>query len=140
MIQQGDVVYFKKVTLEPTRRSREIGFKGGNGFAVMLGIVPPFGREPTPAHLLTLMGQIGFVSFDDIKEFMGEEQMNTIVNKFTDKYVPKVPSKPTPQPLIVSGDSPPIRDVVEAAERSAPLIVLPTPQQTKSLTRKDPQS
>lgn len=100
MINIGDVVYFKKVTREIKRRSQEIGFKGGHGFGVMLGIVPPFQKEPAEGTLLQLMGQVGFMSFDDVKEFIGEDQMKVCVEKFKVKYY-----KPKSN-LILSGKPP----------------------------------
>jgi hypothetical protein len=95
MIKPGDIVFFKKVTRSTKRRDPEIAFKGGNGFGVMLGIVPPFGPEPTESILLMLLGSVGFVSFDDVKDFLGEDQMKICVDKFTERYMTKKIEQPS---------------------------------------------
>ena len=89
MLNTGDIIYFKKVTRQTKRGSPEIGFKGGNGFGLMLGIVPPFGAEPDNSVLIALMAQTGYISFDDIIEFIGKEQCDIIIEKFKLKYTPK---------------------------------------------------
>lgn len=92
MIAPGDVVYFKVCTKESKRRARQIGFKGGQGFGVMLGIVPPFGGDPSATQLFSLMGQVGFLSFDNVVEFLGVDQAKICIAKFEEKYhPPKVP-------------------------------------------------
>ena len=90
----GDVVFFKKVTKMPDRRSQEIGFKGGHGFGVMLGMVPPFAKAPPESLLMLLMGQAGYVAFDDVMNFFGEEVGKECVKKFEEKYYPKMQNTP----------------------------------------------
>lgn len=86
MLKSGDIVFFKKCTRSAKRRSPEIGFKGGNGFAIMLGIVPPFQKEPVESQVLALMGSVGFLSFDDVVNFLGEELGKECCQKFEEKY------------------------------------------------------
>jgi hypothetical protein len=99
MIKPGDIIFFKSVTRKIGRREPEIKFKGGSGFAVMLGIVPPFGKPPEVGHLMALMGGAGYISFDDVREFLSEEQMKICITKFEDKYLPK-PEKPKSQLIL----------------------------------------
>lgn len=100
LLKTGDVVFFKKVTRSAQRRSPEIGFKGGSGFGVMLGIVPPQMQDPAEAQLMVLMGQAGYMAFDDVKAFLGEEALKTVMAKFQDKYYPKKEEKPASKLII----------------------------------------
>lgn len=88
-MKNGDVVFFKKAKTTSARKGLEIGFKG-YGFGVMLGHVLPFAADPKPEMLLRLMGTIGFVSFDDVGELLGNEQAANLVKAFEDKYYGKV--------------------------------------------------
>lgn len=93
-IKPGDVVFFKSVTRECKKTSTPVAFKGGTGFGVILGIVPPFGRPPTEAHLMMLMGSAGFVSFDDVVKFLGEDLGKKCIADFEEKYYPKKDIEP----------------------------------------------
>lgn len=93
MVKVGDVVYFKKMTREPQRRSPEMAFKGGHGFGVMLGIVPPGMPAPKESDLMMLMGQTGFISFDDVAAFLGEEVGKECIKKFEEKYYKPIEKK-----------------------------------------------
>lgn len=85
-VKQGDVVFFRKVKKSSKPKSPEIGFKG-NGFGVFLGHVPLFAPDPPGFLIFRMLGQTGFISFDDVKEFIGdEEKFQAIVDKYTDKY------------------------------------------------------
>lgn len=77
----GDIVFFKKVSENADKKSQEITFKGGWGFGVMLGIVAPFHKPPQESHLSALMGQAGYISFDDVAKFLGREQGELCVKK-----------------------------------------------------------
>ena len=84
-MNQGDVVYFKLAQDSSHRKSKKITFKG-MGYGVFLGHVPPFQKDPPPAHLIRQMGQIGFVTFDDVAQILGDEQAALVVKKFEEKY------------------------------------------------------
>lgn len=92
-IKPGDVVFFKQCSREMAKE-KLIAFKGGWGFAVMLGIVPPFGKPPIEAQLMALMGSAGYMAFDDVANFLGEEQGKLCVKMFEEKYYPKLPPEP----------------------------------------------
>jgi hypothetical protein len=92
-IKPGDVIYFKECSQEMAK-AKLIGFKGGWGFAVMLGIVPPFGKPPIEAQLMALMGSAGYMAFDDVANFLGEEQAKLCVKMFEEKYYKKILQKP----------------------------------------------
>lgn len=89
-MKPGKVVYFRSAKLNTHRKTGDWAFKQGHGFGLLLGTVPLFGKEPSPVELLRLVGTIGFLSFDDVAEFVGEEQAEICVKKFEDKYYGKV--------------------------------------------------
>lgn len=84
----GDCVYFRKCQRGTKNVFPEIGF-AGHGFGIMLGIVPTNQKEPGPLQLFQMMGKIGFISFDAINEFLGEEVAKNVIEKFQDKYYGK---------------------------------------------------
>lgn len=88
-MKQGDLVYFKAASTSAKPRTPVVGFKG-HGYGVMLGAVPPFQKDPPAIVVMRNMGQIGFVSFDDVGEFLGPEAGAECVRKFEDKYYGKV--------------------------------------------------
>jgi len=89
-MKNGDVVYFKKAKHSSKIKDKtEITFKG-MGFGVLLGHVPPFQKDPPASHLLKLMGTIGFLTFDDVAEFLGDEMGSKCVKAFEDKYYGKL--------------------------------------------------
>jgi hypothetical protein len=94
-MKPGDAVFFKQARTSTRRNGQEVKFKG-YGFGVMLGHVPPFAGDPPIAHLFRMMGGIGFVSFDDIAKFIGDEMAQKCVEAFKDKYYGNVvvPEKP----------------------------------------------
>jgi hypothetical protein len=104
-LTMGDCVFFKSIRLGTRRKDQEIQFKG-HGFGIYLGAVPVFGKEPTPEQLFMGMGHIGFLTFDDVAEFLGDKAGEEVVNKFTAKYykaeatapeaeAPLIPQPPT---------------------------------------------
>lgn len=81
----GDVMFFKTAKKESRRNAKEMKFKG-HGFGVFLGHVPPFMPDPDPAQLIRMMGQIGFLTFDDVATFLGDEMAAKCVKMYEDKY------------------------------------------------------
>lgn len=92
-MKNGDVVFFQAAKTEPTRKAATIAFKG-HAFGVLLGHVPPFAKAPPAEHMLRLMGSIGFISFDDVGEFFGDETGALAVTKFEEKYYGKAAASP----------------------------------------------
>lgn len=90
-LQKGDCVYFKEAQLGTRKDSQRVQFKG-HGFAMMLGIIPHFGKEPAPEDLFRIMGSIGFVTFDDVAELLGAEQGTLCVAKYEAKYALRPPT------------------------------------------------
>lgn len=95
-MKNGDVVFFQSAKTEPTRKAANISFKG-HAFGILLGHVPPFAKAPPAEHMLRLMGTIGFISFDDVGEFFGNEIGADAVKKFEDKYYGKVVDPNAPE-------------------------------------------
>lgn len=87
-MKNGDVVFFQAAKTEPTRKAATISFKG-HAFGVLLGHVPPFAKAPPAEHMLRLMGTVGFISFDDVGAFFGDEIGAQAVTKFEEKYYGK---------------------------------------------------
>lgn len=109
----GDVVFFKECARDTNRHSIKIGFKGGTGFAVMLGIVAPFGKMPTEQLIMCLMGQAGYIAFDDVVNFLGQEAGEKCIKMFQDKYYPKI-IQPQEKKLILpvgAKGNPPIGEI-----------------------------
>lgn len=89
-MNNGDVVFFKKAKASSARKSPEVMFKG-HGFGILLGHVPPFAQNPPAGYVIGQLGSIGYLSFDDVIEFLGDEAGATCVQKFEAKYLPKAP-------------------------------------------------
>lgn len=91
-IKNGTCVFFKEfqTTAHPRKHSK-LRFKY-LGFGVLLGNVPPFGKGPTTGDLYRSLGAIGYISFDDVGEFLGAEMGAKCVEEFEKKYTPKPPT------------------------------------------------
>lgn len=85
----GDVVYFKTAKKSSARKS-PIGTFEGHGFGVFLGHVANFQKDPTVDLVSRIMGASGYLSFDDIIEFLGQEKSVEVIRQFEDKYYGKV--------------------------------------------------
>jgi len=96
----GDIVFFQSAKTSSSMPG-EFRFKG-HGVGVFLGYVPPGVDDPPLDHLLRIMGGAGFLSFDDVKTFLGEEALKTVLEKFTLKYL---------KPPILGADGKPINEV-----------------------------
>ncbi len=81
----GEVVYFKKATRTTKRGALETSFTG-HAFGIMVGVVPPSRPEPSKQVLMMALAQMGYMSFDDVGEFLGKEQADLCVKKFEQKY------------------------------------------------------
>jgi hypothetical protein len=107
-LKSGDIVYFKTCTREPKRKAPVLTFKGAWGFGVLLGFLQPFAPPPTEKQLMPLMGNMGFLSFDDVEEFLGEEQAKLCIKKYEDKYYPKI-VQPPPKPTLILPPAPEVK-------------------------------
>jgi hypothetical protein len=58
----------------------------GHGFGIFLGHVPEFAQDPPLDHVLRILGQAGFIRFDEIKTFLGEAALKEVLTKFTQTY------------------------------------------------------
>lgn len=102
----GEVVFFQVAKTSSARKAPAVKFQG-HGFGVLLGYVPPFQKDPPPEMLLRIMGNIGFLSFDDVGEFLGAEAGTEVVKKFEDKYYGKVVDPTTQAELPLTESLPP---------------------------------
>ncbi len=94
-LSPGDIAFFKRAKKTSHRKSPEIMFKG-HAFGIILGIVPPFQKDPVESDLMRMIGTVGFLSFDDVAEFLGDVAGAECVKKFEDKYYGKVVAEPMP--------------------------------------------
>lgn len=99
-MKPGDVVYFRRAKKESGPEGKFVEFVG-HGFGVILGVLPPNQPAPNPVTLLRGMGQIGFLSFDDVKSILGDEMFEKCIEGYQDKYYGKVTELP-PSPLLDS--------------------------------------
>lgn len=100
LLKGGDIVFFRRVKREPRRNAKEIGFRDGFGFGVMLGITSSKFPMPLPEHLTILMGQAGYISFDDIYLLLGEDVAKSLIKKFEEKYYRSVPVDTAPKLIL----------------------------------------
>lgn len=85
MINQGDIVFFRKAKKSGKVKTPEATFKG-HGFGIFLGHAPLFAPDPPAFLILRMLGQVGFVSFDDVKTMLGEDQLEILSQKYKTKY------------------------------------------------------
>lgn len=90
MFRSGDVVYFKTAQNSSRRKSNGATFKG-YGIGLFIGHVTPFGKDPSPTELLKLVGACGYLSFDDVADFLGDEQAQKCVQAYEKKYYSQEP-------------------------------------------------
>lgn len=83
MIQPGQIAFFKNCSVK-TYGTPDLGFKG-HGFGIFLGVVPPFGKEPTEEQIMIFLGQIGFISYDQLARVMGAEMVVDLMKKIDEK-------------------------------------------------------
>lgn len=90
MINPGALVYIERCKRRPYRNEPQIQFKNGSlGFAMLLGHMQPGMEQPSPEHLMCMLGKLGFVSWDVIIEALGKELADKALKVWSDKYVPK---------------------------------------------------
>lgn len=103
MFKLGDIVFFKTAK-RGTKRSIPEGKFNGHGFGVLLGFVPPFAKDPLQSQVRPMMGNVGYITFDDVAEFFGDEIGKQCVEKFLEKYAPKPdPAAHPPEPPKILG-------------------------------------
>lgn len=85
VLKMGEIVFFRRCKRSSKRKAAEMELQG-HGFGVFLGHVPPFVKDPEDWELLRMMGQAGFISFDDVRAFLGEETLKDLLTKFTKTY------------------------------------------------------
>lgn len=96
-IQNGQCVFFNEFQTGAHRKSTRVKVKN-LAFGVLLGAIPPFGRDPSTGDLYRAMGAIGYCSFDDVAEFLGAELGQKCVEMFEKKYLTPVDPKIVPPP------------------------------------------
>jgi len=101
-MKPGMIVFFKEGKVSSHPKAHKFSFKG-HGIALLLGHVHNFQKDPDLNIIKILLGRLGYLSFDDVKDFLGKEKQKICVDLFEQKYTP-------PQPLIETPDTPPISE------------------------------
>lgn len=126
-LKPGNVVFFN-VCKKSTKQNSEPMVIKGHGFGVFLGVVPQFAPEPTREMMDPLLAGVGWVSFENVYELLGEEQFKILETKFREKYgleeakegeptpdVPPPKAEPTiampPEKKLIGIDGRPLTDV-----------------------------
>ena len=124
-LKPGGVVFFN-VCKKSTRPGSEPMVINGHGFGVFLGVVLSLTEEPTNEMLDPILANLGWVSFDHVAEFLGEEQCKILLDKLAEKYgleagkPDEAPPKPPPiltvpdRPALVGRDGKPIKKEPDA--------------------------
>lgn len=84
-LKPGQIVFFP-VCKKTTKPAAQPAVFKGHGFGVFLGVVPHGIMEPTRQMMTPLMAAIGWISFDDVAEFLGEEQLKELITKFKERH------------------------------------------------------
>lgn len=79
----GDLVYMK--IAKRGSKGEALQF-AGHGVGVFIGHVAPFQKDFDALDAFRALGRFGFVSFDDLQEFLGPEQTKACIDKFDMKY------------------------------------------------------
>lgn len=105
-LNPGQVVFYP-LCAKTTRPGTSPYVFQGHGFGVHLGVAGLGQPEPTKYMVPILMAGIGWVSFEEVRELLGEEACNTLMDKFRAKYEAKEEeSKPEDKPAIVAPEAP----------------------------------
>lgn len=91
-MKNGTIVFFNKAKSSTKNTEPASQFKG-HGFGILLGHVPTGAREPDIGHVLRVMGTLGFLSFDNVYEFLGKRLGDKVVKKFEAKFHGRIPPK-----------------------------------------------
>lgn len=89
-IKQGDVVYTKTAIVlgDKVQITHKVS-KGYFGFVtIVLGALKSKNKRPTRKELKDAMGQIGYVTFDDIQTVLGEKAMRKVFDYVDKEYRP----------------------------------------------------
>lgn len=90
----GNAVFFKTSQDSAGRKAVKVQYKG-YGYGIFLGHVPPFQKDPPVLVLRRQMGAIGYLTFDDVADFLGDESAAKCVATFEAKYyAPEVVTEP----------------------------------------------
>jgi len=104
-LKAGDIIFFKKGKFS-TKSKVEMTFPG-YAFSVYIGHVPQFGKDPTQRDLAVGLGAIGYLRFDDVAEFLGDEMAAKCIEMFEAKCLQSA-LPPTESSLIKSVSGAPI--------------------------------
>lgn len=98
-IKMGDVVFFRAVTPFPNSNEDIFVFKG-IGFGILLGQLPvEFKGCPSKAQIIATLAALGFLTFDDLQEFIGSEGLKDVIKKLKEKYEPPKEMRKEPEEM-----------------------------------------
>ncbi len=85
-IEPGDCVFFRDCRDSMSENPLRVRAKG-LFFGILLGILPPLQKPPPAEYLVRAMGDLGYITFDDLAEFLGEANTAAIMERWKEKYV-----------------------------------------------------
>ena len=85
LIENGDVFYAKTVKTGVDANAKLINLKG-HAIGILLGVIPGGGTNLSVKEVSAVIGAIGLVKFDDVKEALGEEQVKAVLKHVEAKY------------------------------------------------------
>lgn len=107
MPKPGDVFFSNTMKKGSNRKAPQYAVKG-HAFGVLLGIVPPFQKDPQQHEVSRLLGTVGLLMFDDVADFLGNEAGAKCIKMFEDKYYGK--------------EMPPDTEVIEVPNEGSALV------------------
>lgn len=84
-MKPGVVVYFKTFKASTRKRSPEMKFQG-YGYGILLGMVPPFVKDPDTIFVLDSLAKAGYVRLDHVQEVIGVEAAQVLCDGIQAKY------------------------------------------------------
>lgn len=131
-MKSGTIVFFKKFHTSVRPQSPLIGCQGF-GYGIMLGHLKNGVPHP-PAHVLqSQIGEAGYISFDDVKEFIGEEHLKTCLAKHLEKYQGVLPEDSAAQvELALHPPAPPENASAPIPLHAKPSLILPPGLESQS--------
>jgi hypothetical protein len=85
VFKPGDVAFFKEAR-KGVKKSSPGAKCQGHFFGVVLGVVPPFQKEPPQDHIVRMLGAAGLVRFDDVADLLGAENGAKLLAAFEMRY------------------------------------------------------
>lgn len=84
--RNGDLIYTGTFLRSTMGGFTPASFPDGLAVAVLIGKVPKRGPDLPKEQIFASLGSCGLITFDDVSEFLGEEQAKVCMDMFRQKY------------------------------------------------------